>query len=116
MKKRKKVLLIIPFNNQFIQKDIDFLESEFSLTISNQNWKIKPLVPLFLIYQLFQMIIKVPGTDKVVIQFGGFWSLLPSIVGRIFKKPVAIICGTDCGQIPNLNYGSLRKKTIEKNI
>ena len=115
MKKRKKVLLIIPFINQFIQKDIDFLESEFSLTISNQNWKIKPLVPLFLIYQLFQMIIKVPGTDKVVIQFGGFWSLLPSIVGRIFKKPVAIILhGTDCASIPNLNYGSLRKKLLKK--
>ena len=115
MKKRKKVLLIIPFINQFIQKDIDFLESEFSLTISNQNWKIKPLVPLFLIYQLFLMIIKVPSTDKVVIQFGGFWSLLPSIIGRIFKKPVAIILhGTDCASIPNLNYGSLRKKLLKR--
>lgn len=115
MKKRKKVLLIIPFINQFIQKDIDFLESEFSLTISNQNWKIKPLVPLFLIYQLFQMIFKVPSTDKVIIQFGGFWSLLPSIVGRLFKKPVAIILhGTDCASIPNLNYGSLRKKLLKR--
>ena len=115
MKKRKKVLLIIPYINQFIQKDIDFLESEFSLTISNQNWKIKPLVPLFLIYQLFLMIIKVPSTDKVLIQFGGFWSLLPSIIGRIFKKPVAIILhGTDCASIPNLNYGSLRKKLLKR--
>ena len=110
MKKRKKVLLITPFINQFIQKDIDFLESEFSLTISNQNWKIKPLVPFFLIFQLLQMIFIVPGTDKIVIQFGGFWSLIPCVVGRLFKKPIAIILhGTDCASIPNLNYGSLRK-------
>ena len=115
MKKRKKVLLIIPFINQFIQKDIDFLESEFSLTISNQNWKIKPLVPFFLIFQLLQMIFIVPGTDKIVIQFGGFWSLIPCVVGRLFKKPIAIILhGTDCASIPSLNYGSLRKKLLKK--
>ena len=115
MKKRKKVLLIIPFINQFIQKDIDFLESEFSLTISNQNWKIKPLVPFFLIFQLLQMIFIVPGTDKIVIQFGGFWSLIPCVVGRLFKKPIAIILhGTDCASIPNLNYGSLRKKLLKR--
>jgi len=49
--------------------------------------------------------------------FGGYHSLLPSILGRIFKKPVFIILGgTECVSLPKYNYGSLKKPFLKKII
>jgi glycosyltransferase involved in cell wall biosynthesis len=42
--------------------------------------------------------------------FGGYWSFLPAIFGKVAGRPVYIIPGgTDCVSFPSLNYGSLRK-------
>lgn len=45
--------------------------------------------------------------------FGGYWSFLPSLFGRVFNKPVYIILGgTDCVSFPSYHYGSLRKPVL----
>ena len=50
-----------------------------------------------------------------MVSFGGYWSVLPSLLGKLFKKPVYIILhGTDCTAFPSINYGSLRKPLLKK--
>jgi glycosyltransferase involved in cell wall biosynthesis len=45
--------------------------------------------------------------------FGGYWSLLPSVFGRLTGKTVFIIPGgTDCVSFPFFRYGSLRKPLL----
>lgn len=49
----------------------------------------------------------------IVISFGGYWAFAPSLMGRIFRKPVYIIVhGTDCASIPSVGYGMLRKNPL----
>ena len=49
--------------------------------------------------------------------FGGYWALMPSVLGKIFGKPVYIILGgTECVSFPSINYGSLRKSFLRKLI
>jgi hypothetical protein len=51
--------------------------------------------------------------NGIVVQFGGYWSLIPAYIGRWFNIPVYIILhGTDCASIKELNYGSLRKSLL----
>jgi len=46
----------------------------------------------------------------VFVMFGGYWSFLPALLGKVNATPVYIIPGgTDCVSFPSLRYGSLRK-------
>ena len=55
------------------------------------------------------MIINFYNSKIILISFGGYWSFLPSLFGRIFNKKVAIVVhGTDCVSFPEINYGNLR--------
>jgi glycosyltransferase involved in cell wall biosynthesis len=47
--------------------------------------------------------------------FGGYWSLLPALFGRLLHKPVFIILGgSDCVAFPSMGYGGLRKPHLRK--
>lgn len=107
--KKPRLLMVIPAMHSFIQQDIQMLSEEYTITINTYDWKKKIFAPIFLFAQAFSLLFEVPKADVVLVQFGGYWSLIPSMYGKLFKKPVYIILhGTDCAAIPALNYGSLR--------
>lgn len=109
MKNKPNLILVIPFMSSFIESDIDILKGGYNVRVNTYNWKNKSLAPFYLLAQFFYFIRYILFTKKIVIQFGGYWSLLPVVFGKIFGKPVFIILhGTDCASIPQLNYGSLR--------
>lgn len=115
MHKKENIILVTPFLSSFIKNDIAILETEYNVIVNTYNWKNKILAPWFLILQFFFFLFKISRASKVVVEFGGYWSVLPSILGKLFNVPVFIILhGTDCASIPELNYGSLRKKYIKK--
>ena len=115
MKHKKNIILVTPFLSSFIKNDIAILETEYKVTINTYNWKNKTLAPWFLLLQFFFLLFKLSRASRVVVEFGGYWSVLPSVLGKLFGVPVFIILhGTDCASIPELNYGSLRKKYIKK--
>ena len=114
MKSKSKIIIVTPFINGFIQNDIDILNKEYDVLINIYNWKKKLLTPFFLLFQIFFFLKNIKTTDKVLVQFGGYWSLIPSLFGKIFNKPVFIVLhGTDCASIPLINYGSLRKIVLK---
>ncbi len=115
MIKRENIILVTPFMSSFIKNDISILETEYNVIVNTYNWKNKTLAPWFIILQFFFLLFKLPSTSRVVVEFGGYWSVLPSILGKLFNRPVYIVLhGTDCASIPELNYGSLRIPFLKK--
>jgi hypothetical protein len=115
---RKDVVLYIsPSDSEFVKKDIVFLNNHFKVIHYSQDWGTKKKVINLFLKQFVFLTKTVRKSDYVFIMFGGYWSFLPSIFGKIFNKPVYIILGgTDCVSFPSINYGSLRKKLLKQFI
>ena len=113
MKNKEKLIFVAPVLNSFIKKDHEILSQEFTVINNVYSWEQKLLTPLFLIQQFFYFLFKTPSCSVILIEFGGYWSLLPSIFGYIYNKPTFIVIhGTDCCSIPSINYGSYRKTLL----
>ncbi|NHE55872.1 glycosyltransferase family 4 protein [Cyclobacterium plantarum] len=107
--KKKKVLFITPFFPSFVLSDIQILRENFKVNINHYPWQHKHLAPVFFFLQFFSVLFNSIRVDAFVVSFGGYWSVWPAIIGKIFRKKTYIILhGTDCASIPELNYGSLR--------
>ena len=53
--------------------------------------------------------INLKRVDIILVSFGGYWSFLPSLLGKLFNKKVVIVVhGTDCVSFPEIKYGNLR--------
>ncbi|NTW32406.1 MAG: UDP-N-acetylglucosamine--N-acetylmuramyl-(pentapeptide) pyrophosphoryl-undecaprenol N-acetylglucosamine transferase, partial [Bacteroidetes bacterium] len=111
---KEKLIYIYPNLASFVKKDIDFLSKTYFVQTLQQNWSNKRLTPITLAMQAFRLLLKINKTKAIIIMFGGYWSLIPSIYGRLFNIPVFIILGgTDCASFPSINYGSLRKPLLK---
>jgi len=117
MDKKSKLLFISNGIPSFTKVDIDILKNEYEIILFSKLWIDKFSVianHISLLIKLYTLRNKV---TKIVISFAGHWSFLPSIIGRLFNIPVAIILhGTDCASIPSLNYGDLRKPILKRII
>ncbi|MDX9772344.1 MAG: glycosyltransferase family 4 protein [Bacteroidales bacterium] len=110
---KEKILYIYPEDSAFIRKDISFLSERYRVVTPGHDWKRKSMTPINFLKQLLFLFRHLHGTRALFIMFGGYWSLLPALLGRITGTPVYIIPGgTDCVSFPSLNYGSLRKPVM----
>lgn len=97
----------------FIALDRTILSDQFEVIENTYAWEKKIRIPFFLIRQLFFLLKHSKKAEHIVVSFGGYWSLLPSIIGKIYKKPVYIILhGTDCAAFKEINYGNIRKPIL----
>lgn len=109
----QKLLYIFPGKSSFIQKDIDFLSRRYRVVIPDHNWEIKSRTPINFLKQAWFLCRNLRGSRAVFVMFGGYWSFLPALAGKITSIPVYIIPGgTDCVSFPSLGYGSLRKPVM----
>ncbi|MEE2931008.1 MAG: glycosyltransferase family 4 protein [Bacteroidota bacterium] len=110
---REKLLFIYPKLFTFVRTDIELLSSHYHIITVDQNWGNKFLLPFNLLYQFFFLLFNIHKAHKILISFGGYWSLLPSFLGNFFGKKVSIIVhGTDCVHFPQIKYGSLRNPLV----
>lgn len=110
---KEKILYIFPQFSSFIHKDILFLSRNYEVVTPSRDWTRKWETPLNFIRQFVFLSRHLKGSKAVFIMFGGYWSFLPALAGRISGIPVYIIPGgTDCVSFPSLNYGSLRKPVL----
>lgn len=110
---KQSIIYIYPSHSSFIQKDIDFLSKKYKVKSPKHNWTDKKLVPLRFFQQLYFLSRNISNSPVIFVMFGGYWSFLPSLFGKIFNKKVFIILGgTDCVSFPSINYGSLRKPLL----
>lgn len=110
---KEKILYIYPEPSTFIQKDINFLSGRYEVIVPGHTWKSKIATPLNFLRQTVFLIWHLRRSKAVYVMFGGYWSFLPALFGKITGKPVYIIPGgTDCVSFPSLKYGSLRKPVM----
>lgn len=109
----KKVIFVYPEKASFINLDITILSEKFKVIENTYNWKNKVAIPFTLIKQLFFLLRNVKSSEHIITSFGGHWSLLPVLIGKIYKKPTYIILhGTDCCAFEEINYGNIRKPIL----
>ena len=107
--KKENIIFIYPELFTFIKTEIKILESEFKVISIKQNWSNKIFLPLNLIIQFFFLIFNLYKSNIILVSFGGYWSYLPALFGKILNKKVAIVVhGTDCVSFAEINYGNLR--------
>ncbi len=112
-----KVIFIAPNKSSFINNDIALLKKHYDVVVNIYRWNLKILIPFYMFHQLFFIFTHIYNTKSIVISFGGYWAILPTLLGKIFKTPVFLILnGTDCASIPSLNYGNLRKPILRRAI
>ncbi|HED05470.1 MAG TPA: glycosyltransferase [Ignavibacteria bacterium] len=111
---KTSVVYIYPTYSTFIKKDIDFLSKKYIVKTPKHNWGNKKLIFLNFFQQFVFLSRNILSCQAVFVMFGGYWSFLPTVFGKLFNKPVYIILGgTDCVSFPSLNYGSLRKPLMK---
>jgi len=114
---KSKLIYLYPSDSSFIRKDIHFLSEHFVVLEQKVNWTKKSRLIHLFISQLFFLVKHFKEVDFIIIMFAGYWSLIPTLFGKLFKKPTFIILGgTDCCSYPHLNYGSLRKPLLKRAI
>jgi len=111
---KPNLLYFYPKKATFVAKDINILEVVYKVKTQNLKWTNKSLLPLNFIKQLLFILKNLKNTPVFMVMFGGYWSFLPALIGKIFGKKVYIILGgTDCVSFPEFTYGSLRKQPLK---
>lgn len=111
---KKKIIYIAPSLSTFVKEDILFLTKKYNTITNIYNWSNKLLTPFYIIRQFFFILFHSYKCEAIIISFGGYWSFLPSLIGKIRNIPTFIILnGTDCAAFPELNYGDLRKPWLK---
>jgi len=112
--KKEKLIYIYPKKSTFIVDDISFLKKEYTVQTQDLQWNSPLRLPLNFLLQFFFLVKEISTTKAIIISFAGYFSLLPTFFGKLFKKPVFIILnGAECVSFPSYNYGSLRKKVLK---
>lgn len=113
----KKIIYIAPGNSSFVKNDINYLKTEFDVLVSIQNWSKKILTPLLLLQQLMWLLINLRRVEVIFISFAGYWSIIPSLIGKLTGiRTYIILNGSDTIDFKELNYGDLRKPILRKVI
>jgi glycosyltransferase involved in cell wall biosynthesis len=113
-KTKNRILFVTPYENGFIENDFIILSKKNIINKNIYDWQIAQNTPIYLLRQFVYLLLNINKNDKIIIEFAGYWSLLPSLFGKILSKPVMVIChGTDCASLPSLKYGSFNKRFLK---
>ena len=112
MPQEKPILIYVtPRRSSFSSADMQMLGEHYRVvTNAYEWWRQDYLTPLFYLRQLVFLLWYIPKAQAIVVSFGGYWALLPALLGKLFGVPCYIILnGTDCTALPEIGYGLLRK-------
>ena len=111
--KKKKIIFVFIGQSTFVTKGIQILQKDYHVAPFNFGMGAKWKVPFRFFSQFFFLLFRLPAASLVVIQLGGFHSLLPALMSRLLGKPSLIIAaGTDCHSFPSIGYGNFQKKFL----
>jgi glycosyltransferase involved in cell wall biosynthesis len=108
------ILYTFPIRTAFINRDVEMISPEFELkALEFTQSPVK--LPFYFVLQFFQLLWYLPKTTQYLCFFGGYHSVLPVWFGKVFGKRCTIQAGgTDCMNMPEINYGNFRKKWLRK--
>jgi len=110
---KESLLYIYPSKASFVNNDISFLAQHFQVKTQDLSWGTPLLLPINLLRQCWFLLKHARTATAIVVSFGGYFSLLPVLLGKLFAVPTLIVLnGTDCVSFPRYQYGSLRKPLL----
>lgn len=110
---KNKILYIYPNKATFIESDLFFLNKKYIVKTQDLDWGKPQKLPFNLLIQFIFLLRNAHKSKAIIINFGGYFSLLPTLLGKMFGiKSFLILNGTDCVSFPSYNYGSLRLKSL----
>lgn len=75
--------------------------------------KSKLRTPLSFLSQLAFLLSNLGKADLLIVQFAGYHSLLPALIGKVWGIPCLIVVGgTDAHYFPGIGYGNWQKKGL----
>lgn len=112
---KANILYVYPRSSTFIERDISYLESEFTVLRNSffpqQGWT----TPFYLVVQFLRLIPLMIKCKVVVCQFAGHHSVVPSLLSKLFgKKLLVVASGTESANFPQIDYGNHRKKWLSR--
>ncbi|PZX55963.1 glycosyltransferase involved in cell wall biosynthesis [Algoriphagus ratkowskyi] len=108
------IIYTYPVRTAFTDRDLEMISPE--LAIKGIEFTQSPIkLPFYFILQFFQLLWFLPKTNQYLCFFGGYHSVLPVWFGKVFHKKCVIQAGgTDCINMPEIDYGNFRKKWLRK--
>lgn len=108
------IIYTFPVRTAFIDRDLEMISPVAD--IKPLEFTQSPIkLPFYFILQFLQLLWFLPKTSQYLCFFGGYHSVLPVWFGRVFGKKCTIQTGgTDCINMPEINYGNFRKKWLRK--
>ena len=108
------IIYTFPIRTAFIDRDVEMISPEFELKTLEFTQNPAKLI-FYFVLQFFQLLWYLPKTTQYLCFFGGYHSVLPVWFGKVFGKRCIIQAGgTDCMNMPEINYGNFRKKWLRK--
>jgi glycosyltransferase involved in cell wall biosynthesis len=108
------IIYTFPIRTAFIDRDLEMISPEMEIkAIGFTQSPVK--LPFYFVLQFFQLLWYLPRMTQYLCFFGGYHSVLPVWFGKVFGKRCIIQAGgTDCMNMPEINYGNFRKKWLRK--
>lgn len=102
----KKILFIKLLNSSFINIDEEILSDKYKVVTFKFN-NVKGIhIVMELFSEFFFMLKHIWNTDIIYIWFADFHAVIPTIIGRLFRKKVVIVIGgVDASYVEEFNYG-----------
>src|SRR5579883_2852798 len=102
-----KILLIGPTTSSFVKTDIKILSADHTLDLLDTAIGRGMRGAINLLVITLKSIFKTFTCDALYIWFADYYSLAPTLAGRLLGKKIVVIAGGfDVGYIPELNYGA----------
>jgi glycosyltransferase involved in cell wall biosynthesis len=110
---KENILMTYVIYATFVKRDIEILETKYTVLKYHFNTSNKLLLPFAFLKQFIYLLFTTYKYKNLVIQSAGYVSFLPVIFGALFRKKVIIIAiGTDCAKLPEINYGAQTKPIL----
>ncbi len=107
---RPKLVYCTPVLVSFAANDIKLLGERFEVKVFYFKPKRKWLTPFTFLRQFGFLLRHMPPSAVAVCQFAGYHSLLPCLLGKLFRKPALLVLGgTDCVKFPSIGYGNFTR-------
>lgn len=114
MNNKKNILFFYNHLSSFVKKDIEILSAQYNVKGHDFLPATKLHTPLSFVSQLFFLLSNITRVDLLVVQFAGYHSLLPALLGWLFRVPCLIVVGgTDAHYFPGIGYGNWQKPVLK---
>lgn len=113
---KKTVLLLYSNYSTFVEKDEIILKKKFNVVkYQFESGKNLFQMTVQLLKQLYFTLLNINKIDFVYSWFSDFYSLIPFLLAKLFKKKTYVVVGGfDAASIPELNYGLFHKKNTRQ--